>query len=343
MKLVAFTAASKKYAVNIKQVHEVIRMREITAIPGAAGFVEGIINLRGRIITVIRLGKKHGLQKLKLDKKNRIIIAKLNSRLIGVIVDEVSDVISLKAGDITPPDEALKKTGYLIGMAKTAQGLILILDLKKLLLDKEKTQPTKSMEEMTQSMEEPTQSMEEMKLLEKEKAAENESVIMMQAEESELIDRQKNKKKVRVLSFSLGEENYCIDIKSAKETVKLSRITTVPNAPKFIVGVINLRGEIISLIDIGYFFGLNKLEKKEAGKVIISDINGPLTGVLVDKIKNTLDIEQDLIQSPLASIKESLATYTKGQVQLDKEILIFLDLKKLLGCEQIKRLKTSAE
>lgn len=109
MKLVAFRAASKKYAVNIKQVHEVIRMREITAIPETARFAEGIINLRGRIITVISLGKKHGLQKLKSDKKNRIIIAKLNSRLIGVIVDEVSDVISLRAGDITPPDEALKK------------------------------------------------------------------------------------------------------------------------------------------------------------------------------------------------------------------------------------------
>ncbi len=341
MKLVAFRSADKKYAVNIKQVHEVIRMREITAIPEAARFVEGIINLRGRIITVISLGKKHGLQKLKPPKKTRIIIAKLNSRLIGVIVDEVSDVITLKAGDITPPDEALKKAGYLIGMAKIAQDLILILDLKKLLLDKEKTQPTKSMEKMTQSMEEPTQSMEEMKLLEKEKAAENESVIMRQAEESELIDRQKNKKKVRVLSFSLGEENYCIDIKSAKETVKLSRITRVPNAPKFIVGVINLRGEIISLVDIRYFFALKELQKKEDAKVIISDINGPLIGVLVDKIKNTLDIEQGHIQSPLATIKDSLAEYTKGQVQLDKKILIFLDLKKVLSCKEINRLKTS--
>ena len=166
---------------------------------------------------------------------------------------------------------------------------------------------------------------------------------MTQADESEVIDREKNKKKVRVLSFSLGEENYCIDIKSAKETIKFSRITRVPNAPKFIVGVINLRGEIIPLIDIGYFFALKELEKREDSKVIISDINGPLTGILVDKIKNTLDIEQDLIQSPLATIKDSLAEYTKGQVQLDKEILIFLDLKKVLSCEEINRLKTSAE
>lgn len=325
MDLIAFTALDKKYAVNIKQVREVIRMREITPIPDAAGFVEGIINLRGRIITVISLGKKHGLQKLKLDKKNRIIIARLNSRSIGVIVDEVTDVISLKAGDISPPDEALKKAGYLIGFAKTAQGLILILDLEKLLLDNEKTTPARSMEEM--------------ELGEKEKTAENESAIITPADESEFIDQEKNKKKVRVLSFSLGEENYCIDIKSAKETVKLNRITRVPNTPKFILGVINLRGEIISLVDIGYFFALKELEKREDAKVIISDINGPLTGILVDKIKNTLDIEQNLIQSPLVTIKTDLAEYTKGQVQLDKEILIFLDLEKVLGCEEIIRFK----
>jgi len=259
MKLVAFTAARKKYAINIEQVHEVIRMREITAIPEAARFVEGIINLRGRIITVINLQKKHGLKKLKLDKKNRIIIAKLNSRrLIGVIVDEVSDVISLKAGDITPPDEVLKKAAYLIGMAKIGRDLILISDLKRLLIDEEKTAPELSMEEM--------------KLAEKEKTAQNENVIMTQEYESEVIDREKNKKKVKVLSFSLGEENYCIDIKSAKETVKLSPITRVPNAPNFIVGVINLRGEIISLVDILIFLDLKKVLSCEEINMLKSSV-----------------------------------------------------------------------
>ena len=144
---------------------------------------------------------------------------------------------------------------------------------------------------------------------------------------------------VRVLSFSFGNENYCVYIKEAKEVLKFTQVTKVPNTPEFILGVINLRGEIIPLIDIRYFLGLEDSGRKQDARVLVTDVGGASVSILVDRIKGTLKIKEASIQPPLATLKGKVAEYTKGQIQLDKEILVFLDLEKILNCEEIKRLK----
>lgn len=147
------------------------------------------------------------------------------------------------------------------------------------------------------------------------------------------------KKTIRVLAFSLGGENYCVSVSQAKEVIELSDITRVPNTPEFIIGIINLRGEIVTILDIRYFFGLSNQERAKDVRILITDITGSYVGVLVDKIKDIIDIEEEAIQPPLATLKGKLADYTKGQVQLGKEILIFLDLAKVLNSEEINKLR----
>ena len=121
----------------------------------------------------------------------------------------------------------------------------------------------------------------------------NSNKIIIEADdEREFVEQEEEKKTLRILSFSLDEENYCIDISDAKEVIKLNRITKVPNTPQFIAGVMNLRGEIISLIDIKHFFGLNGSKRIEDGRIIATDIKGPLIGILIDKINETIEIEE---------------------------------------------------
>ncbi len=138
MKLVAFVIADKEYALGIEQVLQVIRIREITPVPQAPDFVQGVIIWHARAIPLISLRKKFSLEKSLQENLSRIIIVKINRHNIGIVVDKVTDVLNLESGNIEPPDEILKQASYLTGVAKVGQRLILLMDIEKLLSDQEK-------------------------------------------------------------------------------------------------------------------------------------------------------------------------------------------------------------
>lgn len=163
--------------------------------------------------------------------------------------------------------------------------------------------------------------------------------IYIDSEDDELPEEQGHKKVLRVLVFSLGKENYCIDVRQAKEVMKMPETTRVPNVPAFVLGVANLRGEIISILDMHYFFGLEPQGKSQDVRVIVTDLSGEAVGLRVDRVKDTIEIDEGEIQVPLATLKGNLAAYTKGQVARGEEILIFLDLEKVLQCEDIRNLR----
>jgi len=163
--------------------------------------------------------------------------------------------------------------------------------------------------------------------------------IIIEVDDSDLEARKEAKKTVRVLSFRLGTEHYCIEITDAREVFKPNFITRVPNTPGFVMGVTNLHGEIIPLLDIRYFLGLEQKEGLGGTKAITTDAGGGLIGVVVDDVDEARDIEEESVQPPLATIKGRLAEFTKGQIELEKEILILIDLKKILNCEEIEHLR----
>ncbi|MCX5679990.1 MAG: chemotaxis protein CheW [Candidatus Omnitrophica bacterium] len=133
MELVIFRLADKEYGADIRQIRQVIRMREVTPVPDSAAFVEGVISLHGKVIPLVSLRKKMGVSAEKPSRWSRIIVTTLDSNLIGVVVDTVSDVISVETASITPPDDVLKNASYLEGVAKLFNRLILIVNIEKLL------------------------------------------------------------------------------------------------------------------------------------------------------------------------------------------------------------------
>ena len=163
--------------------------------------------------------------------------------------------------------------------------------------------------------------------------------IVIEVEEGLTDEHAFAKKTKRVLVFSLGGENYAIEIAQTREVIRPIQITRVPNTPEFITGIMNLRGEVISIIDIRYFFDLEQKEKTKNIRIIITDVIGEPLGIIVDKVLDTTDIEIDSIQPPLATLKGSLAEYTKGQIKMGKNILILLDLAKIMGAGEIETLR----
>lgn len=139
VQLVVFKLGNEEYGVDITQVREIIKMKDITRIPNAPEFVEGVINLRGQITSVTDLRKRLGIGAHENNEQTRIIIVELDKSTIGMIVDSVSEVLRLNKEDVdsTPSMAANVDTKYIRGVGKLKDRLLILLDLNKVLVQSE--------------------------------------------------------------------------------------------------------------------------------------------------------------------------------------------------------------
>jgi purine-binding chemotaxis protein CheW len=133
--MVLFELGSEIYGLDIATVHEIIRMQPITKVPKAPFYVEGVINLRGKVIPVIDMGKRFGLEKVENNKNNRIVVVNIQDTILGIIVDAVTEVIRIPIDSIEPVSDIITaaNSDYLMGIAKLADKMVILLELDKLL------------------------------------------------------------------------------------------------------------------------------------------------------------------------------------------------------------------
>jgi purine-binding chemotaxis protein CheW len=140
--VVIFDVSNESYAVNIARVHEIIRLQQITIIPGAPPYVEGVINLRGKVIPVLDLRKRFSLQATDHTRASRIVVVEINGQTLGLVVDGVSEVLRIPTDCIEPPSPLVAgiESRYLRGIAKLEERLIVLLDLDQVLSPTEQQQ-----------------------------------------------------------------------------------------------------------------------------------------------------------------------------------------------------------
>jgi len=138
--LAVFSVGFEEYAIDIMQIMEIIRPQKVTRIPNAPKVVEGVINLRGRVVPIVDLRKKFGADPDAADpKKVRIIILRITDKVLGAVVDEVAEVIYMKMDQIESTPDAVKgvDSEYLKGVGKLGERLIVVLDVDRLLSTEE--------------------------------------------------------------------------------------------------------------------------------------------------------------------------------------------------------------
>jgi purine-binding chemotaxis protein CheW len=135
LQLVTFKLAGQKYAVDILKVQEINNIKEITTIPNAPPFLEGAINLRGKVIPVLNLGKKFSFEHTEIDDLAKIVIMDIRGVIMGIIVDSVSDVLRIPRDLVEPPPPVSSNisTKFISGIAKLDEELVILLDMDKLL------------------------------------------------------------------------------------------------------------------------------------------------------------------------------------------------------------------
>jgi len=135
LQIVGFRVGRETYGVPITTVHEIVRVPEITAVPDAPEYLEGVINLRGKIVSIIDLRKRFGEASAQPSNRNRILVAEVNGKLLGLVVDSASEVLKIPRSHIESPPALVQegRLNCLTGVGKLQGRLIILIDLARLL------------------------------------------------------------------------------------------------------------------------------------------------------------------------------------------------------------------
>jgi purine-binding chemotaxis protein CheW len=137
--IVGFRVGRETYGIPIMALHEIVRVPEITAVPDAPAHLEGVINLRGKIVSVVDLRKRFNQHATALTRHNRILVVEHRGRLVGMIVDSASEVLKIAESEIEPAPAMMKEGGLdcVTGLGKYQKRLIILLDIDKVLTVRE--------------------------------------------------------------------------------------------------------------------------------------------------------------------------------------------------------------
>ena len=154
-------------------------------------------------------------------------------------------------------------------------------------------------------------------------------------------DREEQEQLMQLVGFSIGNEQFGVDILMVQEIIRAAPITPVPNSPDFVEGVINLRGNIIPVIELRKRLNLYKEEENPDIWILILDIDGKVTGFIVDSVSKVLKIQENSIEPPPELVVAGLESqYIHGVCDIGDSLLILLNFNRILQVEELQVLKS---
>jgi len=145
-----FTLGKQTYGIEIRNVTEIIGIQKITDLPDLPDYVKGVINLRGKVIPVLDVRLRFGMEERPYDERTCIIVININDSSVGMVVDTVSEVINIPDENVEPPPKVNKKTNgnvFVKGLGKVEEDVYILLDTQKLLFEEELEALKNSIEE----------------------------------------------------------------------------------------------------------------------------------------------------------------------------------------------------
>ena len=143
---------------------------------------------------------------------------------------------------------------------------------------------------------------------------------------------------LQLVGFNLGDEEFGVDILKVQEINRMIDITKVPQSPDYVEGVINLRGEIIPVIDLRKRFGLPKKDPDRHTRIIVAEVGESTLGFVVDAVSEVIRIKSNTVEPPPPIVKGQHAEYIQGVGKLDGRLLMLLDIDKVLTQSEISSL-----
>ncbi|MCU4138297.1 MAG: Chemotaxis signal transduction protein CheW [Thermodesulfobacteria bacterium] len=248
-----------------------------------------------------------------IKEDQRILVLEIFNTPIGILVDRIKQVIRVPKDSIEKPPEILKteKSDNLKGIAKLEEGKRIIM-----LISEESLFDKKTIEELKE-------------MVKKEEKLKKETTIVTE--------------EIQLVTFKLAEVDFAVPIEDVQEINRVESITSVPRAPYFVEGVMNLRGNVIPVIDLRKRFEMEFRPYDETTKVIIVKLQEKLVGFVVDSVSEVLRVSKDSLETPPEIIAENIDTrFIKAICKLEEKnkIILVIDILNVLSYEEKEKLET---
>ena len=282
---VTFAVGEEMFAVPMDPVQEIIRVPEVSRLPLAPPALEGLSNLRGRVLPIVSLRRLFGADERALDDASRALVINLGTPL-GFVVDRVASVVNVEPGQVEPADgvRSLARAEFLTGVIKRplADGgteLLLVLDFAQLIA-----------EQFSQVRRGGHATL-------RDGAAAGDTAVA----QARAADEQ------RLVSFTVADQEYAVDIAAVQEIVQApTQWTLLPNAPAHVLGLMSLRQRLLPLVSLRSLFGLPDQPMSEQHRVVVIALPGNAqVGLVTDAVKEVLSV-------PTAQTERMPAALTAG-------------------------------
>jgi purine-binding chemotaxis protein CheW len=138
------------------------------------------------------------------------------------------------------------------------------------------------------------------------------------------------KNKTPIARFLISGEWYGLDVRKIREVLEVKKVSWVPGTPDYVLGVVNLRGEILSIIDLGKYFGLDGSSHTIDSRIIVVEANRVEAGLLVDFVSDIIRVEPEEIQPPLVTLNRIKSEYICGEISFEDKLIAMLNLENIL-------------
>jgi purine-binding chemotaxis protein CheW len=317
LQLVSFTIAEQEYAINIADVQEIVQIPEtIIHVPRSESHVIGVMTLRNRLLPLVDLRRMFALSDHELDEKSRIVVLALGSASVGVAVDGVSEVLRVAKSDVDAMPALLAKDGGLSEIAQicrlnNGKRLVSIITARNLFDHSAIKEALNTVSDLNQN-------------------TGNEN-----AEADEALDDDE-----QVVIFRLDKEEFGVPINSVQEIVRVpDELVHVPKAPKFVEGVINLRGTVLPVIDLRLRLGMAREERSDRQRIMVFLLAGVRTGFIVDSVAEVLKIPKAVIEpAPQLSGEQGKLLSRMANMEKQKRMVQLLDPEHLIEGKELEKL-----
>jgi purine-binding chemotaxis protein CheW len=301
MQIVTFALGNEEYAFPIEEVQEIIRYSKPTELPNVPPYVKGVIHLRNVVLPIIDLRTMLGLPVPPIDEFTKVIVLRLKGKRLGLIVDRIHEVLRIRKSDIQKPPAFVEQSGRgeISGIIRRDDETIMLLAAAALFA-----------EDVVSLGEE---------------GAKEEAVSGRRETE------------VQYIIFRVAEERYGVPIEEVREINRITTITKVPKSPEFLEGVMNLRGEVIPIVDLRKRFGLPQIARSESTRIIVGEITGGKTGFIVDAVEGVEKIPEHAIAPVPDTVRSGEAgRFIERVAQREDEVILILNMTRILTEEETR-------
>jgi len=312
LQFVSFVVGDEEYAFDIGVVKEILRLTEITAVPNAPSHVRGLLTVRSVLLPILDLRTMLGMHETDAEDQ-RVLVVEVEGLTVGLLVDKVNEVLRVPVSviDDTPKLAAGGQELRSVAQLDDGKRLILILNERGLI----------DLEEVSEIVD----------------GKQDQSAIEKRTEGTV--------EEKQLVTFFLGDEEYGFEITQVQEINRLGEVTRLPKAPSFVAGVTNLRGQVVPLINLRQRFSLESKKPDDRTRIIIIEIAGSRTGIIVDQVNEVLRLLAKDIE-PTPSIVNSShgdsSDFMSGVCKVDNgdRMILLMDTMKLLSTHETSALES---